>query len=297
MKKNVQVQTSETAQPVHHPLTQEVMGEIVSKVYQGENVQRHTFVTPTREYRLGPTTEQFQFFDWPQIFQPVLDEGFTVNKLTVSRGGLRMHAVLSNPDGPLYDDPMVWDTGWGTSQGLRDSIVIHGGLRPGSGFHYVRGFFRLVCTNGLTIETLGLGKADFNHVNFSQETLADQLFGVKTIIGTEQIYGQSIGTKAGLKKTTGLIKRALTEDQAEVPQYVRELLNPLTELPGAFLDKAFEQFAMLIQNSARKQVFEMDIANALTSAQNRLEKAPARLAFKILPAQRSLAKLTGIFSL
>lgn len=299
-KKTQQVPYTERSQPVHHPFTQAELGHIVSRQYTDENVQRHTFITGEKEYSLGPTTEAFQFFDWPTLVQPLLDQGFVPQKTTSSRGGLRMHIVFSNPNGPVYDDPCNWDEeSWGASTGLKDSIVLHGGLRPGSGFHYTRGFFRMICTNGLTVETLGLGKADFNHVTFDESTLAAQLFtGKRVSLGTEVLWGEPVGTKAGLKKTQSVLQRAMdAESTADLPHFVRELVTPVTELPQKYLTETFKQFEQLVQNASRNKVYEMDLANILTSAQNKLEKTPSRLAFKLLPAQRSLAKLTGIFSL
>lgn len=300
MSTKMKVNTKEISQVVHHPVTNEVLGNIVSRVYEGENVQRHSFLSSEgKEFSLGPTTEAFNFVDWPDVFKPVLDEGYQIEKLSVSRGGLRMHAVLSNPTGPTYKDPIHWDQAtWGKSKGLKDSVVIHGGLRPGSGFHFQRGLFRLICTNGLTIETLGLGKGDFNHINYEPDAAASALFGQSVVIGSD-IIGQQIGTVKALTRTKTILEKAISnpETYEDLPHFARELVSPLTDFPKRFANEALQQFDALIQNAGRKEVYEMDIANVLTGAANRLPEPPARLAFKILPAQRSISKLVSLYSL
>lgn len=283
---------TEVRQDLHHPVTQAVLGQIVSRVYEGENVQRHHFEAlgkdPMKPYKLGPTTSEFRFFDWPSLVQPVIDQGFGIKKLELSRGGLKAHIIFSNPE-RTYADPINWDKKvWGTSKQLEDSVVFTGGIRPGSGFHYQRGFFRMVCTNGLVIETLSMGKGDYNHQNFKPESLAEALFS--KALSPDQ--GPVIGTSQGLRQATQLLGKERPEN---LPFFMKEFVSPLEDLKGEFASNAVDQFELLC--NARKEIHEIDIANSLTSALNKMQDPPDRLPHQILNIQRSLTKLTGIYSL
>lgn len=283
---------TEVHQDLHHPVTQEVLGQIVSRVYQGENVQRHHFEAqgkdPLKPYKLGPTTTEFKFFDWPELVQPILDQGFGIKKLELSRGGLKAHIIFSNPSN-TFKDPLNWDKKvWGTSKQLEDSVVFQGGIRPGSGFHYQRGFFRMVCTNGLVIETLSMGKGDYNHQNFKPNSLAEALFSKS--LAPDQ--GPIIGSSKGLAKAVELIGTVRPDN---LPFFMKEFVSPLEDLKGQFASNAVTQFELLV--NSKNEIHEIDIANGLTSAMNQLEEAPDRLPHQILNIQRSLTKLTGIYSL
>lgn len=284
------VPLSENRQDLHHPVTGVILGEIISRVYEGENVQRHHFEPrgSDKTYKLGPTTTEFKFFDWPALVQPILDQGFGIKKLDLSRGGLKAHIIFSDPK-RTYADPIGWDKAtWGKSKQLEDSVVFKGGIRPGSGFHYHRGFFRMICTNGLVVETLNMGQGDYNHQNFKPESLADALFA-KALKPTD---GPVIGSTEGLSKAVKLIGQERPEN---MPFFLKEFVSPLEDLTGEFASNAVTQFEMLI--NSKKEVHEIDIANGLTSALN-LMKAPAdRLPHQVLNIQRSLTKLTGIYSL
>jgi hypothetical protein len=292
---------TETAQPVHDPFTGALSGEVISRHYEGENVQKHFFVAQGKEkpYSLGATTNDFNFFDWPDIVGPILDQGFTPQQTRMSRGGLKMHTILAKLDGPTFKDPMNWDSDtWGTgSQVLHEMVIVSGGIKPGSGFHYHRGFFRKVCVNGLVVESLGLGSLMFNHANYESSKLVKGLFGQDVVVTEDNILGEKVANRKGIRKLGSLMEQAQDADFiASQPRFVRELLAPVGDLPTAFLSEANIQFQQLI-NKGSQSVYEMDIANVLTSAHNLMDKAPARLAFKLLPAQRNLSKLAGVLSL
>ncbi len=303
------VGVNESTMLVHHPLTREPLGEIVSRVYENEGVMRHSFFTSKKTYSLGPTTDSFRFVDWPEVFQPLMEQGYEISKLIIARGGLKVAATLHNPKGPTYKDPINWDSGtWGEglkNEGLKDGVTFTGGLRPGFGYHFHRGFFRLVCTNGLRLETLGLGDSNMSHTNFSSEKLIEELFGyqVVTTPSGDFLLGEPIGKMSAIKKVqkvlTGLNKTVYEEgeEQPIYPPFVKELLAPLEDLSKPLRSKVVEQFEAMVQNSGRKEVYELDLANALTTATNLLQKVPSRSFFGQKNAQQSLVKLTGIYSL
>jgi hypothetical protein len=301
-KSPTHIKFTESYQEVHDPFQPDVVtGTILSRHYQGENVQKHLFIANGKEdkpYSLGPTSMDFHFFDWPDIVQPVLDQGFTLQKMTGRRGGLQMHMTLAKLEGPTFPDPVDWDTNiWGSgTQLLHEMVVITGGIRPGSGFHYHRGFFRQICTNGLVIETLGLGSMNFNHSTYEPGKLVKGLFGDNVIVTENTIQGEQVGNKKGMKRLSNLLEQAQDPEFIQSqPRFVRELLAPVADLPTTFQSELNHQFEALV--NSRNQVYEMDIASSLTSAHNRMTKAPTRLAFKLLPAQRNLSKLAGVLSL
>lgn len=103
------------------------LGTVISRVYEGEAVQRHEFISgnltedeqelmanpklnrPEKRYKLGPTTTKFNFVDHAQAIQPLVENGFQVQTMKLGRGGLSIYTVLE-PVKPLtLDDPITWD--------------------------------------------------------------------------------------------------------------------------------------------------------------------------------------------
>jgi hypothetical protein len=282
---------------LNHPTEPRILGQIITREYEEQGVLRHQFSNGKKTLNLGPSSMNFHFIDWPEIFNPILNQGYEVQKLVLARGGLKIHAVLVNMKGPRYRDPLDWDSQtWGESEGLLESVVINAGMKPGYGYHFRRGFYRVVCTNGLIVPSLQLGSADFNHQTFTPDKMLSALFGREVIVG-EDIVGNAVGKKKALKKVSEVVQKIQsTEDLEETPPFMRKVVAPLTDLSPEVRSNVVEQFENLV-NSKRNDVYELDIANVVTTAVNRPEKVAQRSYFQMEKLQRSLSDLTGIFSL
>lgn len=292
------VKTSDSTIAIHDPITRAELGTITTRTYLGEGVLKHTFNNGTRQFSLGPSTLDFEFVDWPEIFDPLFSEGYEVAQMIMARGGLKIHAVLQKPDGPTYKDPLSWDTSiWGKSNGLKESIVINAGMKPGFGYHFSKGFFRMICTNGLVVPSLMLGSGDYNHRTFSTDKLLEDLFGKSVVVVGDQILGETIGKKSSLTRVSNIISTLReAEDLEAVPPFMRKIVSPVVGLTEEVRSAAVEQFEQLI-NVRREDIFELDIANVVTSAMNRPEKVAQRNFFEQSRLQRSLSDLVGAFSL
>jgi len=133
-----------------------------------------------KTHPLGTVSNGFKTRSHAQILRPFIDAGFVPRKMVYSTTGVACHAVLSRPD-VTFADAIEWDRGWlldhseGTVRAVQGdpkmelSVRVSSDLRAGRAYSAQVGFFRLICTNGLVAEILGLGSFWANHRNFSQD--------------------------------------------------------------------------------------------------------------------------------
>lgn len=304
------------------------LGTIVTRNYQNEQAQRHYFIS-TREdggdlrstpkiYRLGVTTTQFRFVDHTVAIDPFLNRGYGVQDMIISHGGMNMYAVLSRPQARVIKDPIDWDLQyWPSEQSqkpreLRESIVVFSAIRPGKAITYRRGWFRLICTNGLVAEILNLGTMKFNHNTWSSTTLTQNLDLLPKLNETIDL-GPYIGTRRGAHRLGLLLEQlsiSASEEGSEkvdpkaleeLPLFIRDEVGTFLRMPKWFLLPLAQQFYSIAELDRR--IFALDVVNAITNPVN-LERFQSPSPHSILrPLTRSNAltsaasKLLGAFSL
>ena len=250
-------------------LVNQLFGKVVSRIYEGESVQRHFYVPADedKEYLLGPTTTSFNFVDHTQALTPLINRGFEIRKMSIMKSGLKMFAIMTPCDGEVLEDPIRWDVPvWGGDrQPLLETAVVTSSIGPGQGIHYSIGYFRLVCTNGLVSEILGTGVEKFSHLNWSGDH-------VNAFISSHRLSGESafpIGTKKGIEHSRNLLADLKDESKnVKIPIPIQKTLGPLLSLPDWYQTDIDQQFSMILDNHPKDDVSTLDLLNVITSPIN-----------------------------
>jgi hypothetical protein len=332
------VVVSESRRPVQYldPQGQLITpGDMVSRVYEGEAVQRHQFEAMTKSglkiYRLGPTTTKFNFVNHTDALMPFLNSGFAITRQQVIRGGLQLFTELQPIEPHYIPDPISWDDAmWRNlpvprEHGLNETVVVISATRPKKAISFKRGWFRLICTNGMTVQVLGLGSLRLNHVQFSSDKVRAFLNSTNPIVkktgdNQERLVGPWVGTKKGAERLQHVITdymlpgighivepdedggdvdddnlddAPVPEIEQNVPMFIRNSIRPLARQPRWFLQDMVLQLGAIVDNKDGDKVYAMDIVNALT---NPLQRAPqGRSIIRPLLTQESLT--TGLINL
>lgn len=336
------VPVGEKTRDVHHYTTTGqvvTLGQIISRNYKGEQAQRHYFHSAKGEegkpktYRLGVSTHQFKFVDHTVALDPLINRGYTIKDTVISRGGIHMYSVLERPDAVPINDPIDWDLQYWHGQSgsglqrvareLRESVVVFSAIRPGKGIKYHRGWFRMICSNGLVAELLRLGSAKLNHANWSGPSILNGL-KLSEAFGEVQV-GPYVGSQRGVTRLARLIESLITlpETEAEttdpedgtvsasveelirdLPLFIQDEVRPFLAMPIWFRQALADQFYTMAANIRETQkVSALDVINAVTNPIN-LERFHAAEPHSVLrPLTRtnvlttSASKLIGAFSL
>jgi len=294
---------SEETNPVHifeqKTLEKERVGTVVSRIYEGESVQRHLFfpaegVAQKEVYSLGPTTTGFQFVDFTEAIEPFIEAG-TLMTSRLWRGGTCYQALLRMDDYHAIKDPIQWDRElWNRkSNKLWDILELRASIKPGRGISVTRGFFRVVCENGLISKILGMGHWRFSHLNFNADEIISGASG-----GHTEIPPIMVGNKAGAARFSQLID---TEHEVEqMPYHLETSLNVLDRLPKWYKEDVQEQIGLFIQNSSHDRMGPLDLLNILTTPFNmgeRTDGSVARLSTKLESIVKASSTFIGPFSL
>jgi hypothetical protein len=308
------------------------LGKVITRNYRGEHAQRHAFVSAEDQklYKLGVSTNQFRFVDHTVALDPMMNRGYTLKDAVYSRGGVHMYAVLERPDAAEIQDPMSWDLQyWHDARGeglnrvprqLRESVVVFSSVRPGKGIKYNRGWFRLICTNGLVAEVMKLGAAKLNHVNWASENVVK---GLRLTDRLETVdMGPVAGSARGARRLADLLDQFATlpetesidpEDGtagpsieravAELPLFIQDEVSTFLTMPQWFRGSLSAQFRALADGKAKNEkVFVLDVTNAVTNPINleRITEEP-RSVLRPLMRQATMitaaAKMIGAYSL
>lgn len=302
----------------------ENLGSVVQRVYEGEDVQRLVFASnrEEKEFRLGASRETENIFvNHVEPMQVLHDHGYEQRDTVLAMGGTELFTVWENPNGQTFEDPLTWDNDiWshrielpGTGN-LTESIIQRGSIRPGRGISFQRGFFRMICSNGLVSEVLGLGKVRFNAGNWSPSSLEEELFGESVeVLAREHMMGDRLGSRYSVNRFSGLLDTLQTvEDQDEylatLPKFVRPMVSPFSRSPKWYLDELKGQ-ADLFYASGLKDVHELDVANMMTNAMNRprfgkvkegeerVTRSPNFIVENMNSLTKAASSLIGVYSL
>lgn len=281
------------------------LGEVISRVYMGEKVQRHEFepasgsdqlvtgATKKSKYSLGPTTTQFQFVDHETAVKPLIKNGYHIEKQLLGKGGLSLYSILS-PVNPIeWEDSIHWDESlWNPVPGakMRESVIVSTSIKPGKGIWYSRGIFRLICTNGLVSEIMNFGQIRMNHANFDSDKILDAM-NIKKELKEGERRGPLVGNIRGAKRLIdtlhrvaefqGIDQQSDDEDEEEentqalrledVPLFARSAVNTLTSQPTWYTQGLIDQFEAMVNYFKGKDsqgVYAVDLINATTSPFN-----------------------------
>lgn len=311
MKNQTKVLVNETNTPVEiYGMNNEVrtLGHLISREYEGEQVQRHSFIDNAgNERNLGPTTTEFQMIKHTDAIEPLLREGYSVTDQSLLKGGSVVLTILKNKDDEGINDPISWDNDyWVDSQSrnsrLFNAIMVKTSIKPGTGFTYRRGYFRMICTNGLFSQILDLGHSNMNHRNFSIDRMMGQLNISRGTADTPELKGHFLGNQNGLKKTIDFLHQDIeTYAQTdEIPHYLNKPISTIARFPNWYLTGLNEQLERISESQG--SIYALDLVNAATNVINyhrhgESERAADRLINRVDSLTDSLSALIGSFSL
>jgi len=253
-----------------------VVGEVLTRQYQGEETYRHDYVGVNHEPKImKPTKANWAPLNHVDVIDPFLDMGWEIKNSSITRGGLMQSTVMVNPDKPKFHDPFTYDDGtWGDSSGQSDgiaeSIFIKNSLRSGGGVVIQRGFYRFICANGLVDSVLDLGKIRMKFDTWDINELVGELFQLE--LTPEVIRGPVIGSRAGLSSYADFLFRFLDREESvqyvnTLPPVVQNMTRPVEKFPRWAMSIAAEQFQELV-NTKVKDVHRGDVLNVLTNSVN-----------------------------
>jgi len=251
-----------------------VIGEVVTRQYQGEETFRHDYMGVHDEPKvMKPTKNNWAPLNHVDVIDPFLDMGWEIKNSSITRGGLMQSTVMVNPDKPKFYDPFTYDDGvWGDQSGqddgIAESIFIKNSLRSGGGVFIQRGFYRFICANGLVDSVLDLGKIRMKFDTWDINELVTELFQLD--LTPEVIRGPVIGSRAGLMSYADFLFKFL--DREESARYINTLLpvvqnmtRPVEKFPRWAMSIAAEQFNELVKSKV-KDVHRGDVLNVLTNS-------------------------------
>ncbi len=331
------------------------IGVVVSRIYEGESVQRHEYypgaeaqqylelgTVPNRpSYRLGTTTTEWQFTDHMEALDPLLQVGYLPKKQYLGRGGLSLYTMLEAPDPVVFRDPVDWDIDYWNNAPLddrdqrlrevREAVIVQSAIRPKKGISYHHGWWRMICTNGLMSEVLGLETLKMSHLNFDSEKVEDfasNLNSVKPYIDGDvnNQKGPLVGNLNGIRHLLSIFRQLsenptidadgledededqvsisanLLDDQA-LPWSVKQALSPIINMNRWYNLELCDQFEMMINYYAsmsgpRQPIYAFDLLNAISNPLNYPgEHAVMRGLMKSPGLFKTCANLVGTFSL
>ena len=323
---------------------EKTLGVITTRSFEGEGVNKLLFrpsqasqavVNDVRDYQIGHVSDQFQVVDHGEILRPLIAIGYTITRLHYSRGGMNMMATLRPPKPLAITDPIKYDRDLWPSiseNSIVESLQVTSSLKPGRGIHMLRGWYRLVCTNGLLSELLQLGKAFFSHRTWNPGHLSETFQEWPQLSSKgDVVLGPLVGNQDGVTKLVGVLTHLLEqrggegdeseeEEEPEVmtrrelqaraarsaaqnlPLFVREEIDPFTHMSGWLLVALMEQLAHFNSTAHRKEFHALDLVNAYTSAVNlgvvnHENRSPVRSLTKMEGVLQSSMRLIGGMSL
>ena len=192
-------------------------------------------------------------------------------------------------------DPIKWDNEiWNRkSNRMWDILELRASIKPGRGISVTRGFFRVVCENGLISKILGMGHWNFSHLNFDAGAIISGASG-----GHTEIPQIMIGNKRGAERFAQLISPE--REVPEIPYHLETSLSVLDRLPKWYIENVQEQIGLFVQNSTHDRMGPLDLLNILTTPFNMGERADgsvARLSTKLESIVKASSTFIGPFSM
>lgn len=284
------------------------VGTAQVRMYQGESVFRNTALHPyeTEEKSFKPTKNEWIPFDHQDALAPLLDRGWEITKMATNRGGFNGVFQLTRPNGLRWDDLFtadqdIWGADVGQKDGLMEMIQVRHNISPGGYAVYDRGFYRLVCTNGMVRKELELGHMRMNASNFDEAELVEEMLN-PPVITEDMILGDVAGTPKGARQFAEFIERQYLDPEANahLPKVAKKMAKPFESIPSWVGLNAIAQFYAIAEQ--KRDVREMELMNAWTGAINQPdEEGDSRSRVGVLNKVQSLTEassnLMGVFSL
>lgn len=302
---------SEETKPIHvfdEDFHKVQIGSVLSRIYQGENVVRHSFVTEDHESILGVTRGAFQNLDYGEIIEPLLDMGFIITKYYLIRKGVGLVAFLEPAEETrLLRDPISWDHDYWVQRypsrknisGLRELLQVVAFLKPGRGIKFNHGLYRLICTNGMMSRVLEFPSLRFSHTNFDPTALQEFGHGDTAGIISEKMKVY-VGNRNGVQAYKNFMENVGSVGFPELPFYLKEEISPLGRMPAWYRESMLETMDLFLETRSNKDMGLFDLVNTLTnpiSMNPEHDSSAGRIVLKMDSYVKASAVMIGAYSL
>lgn len=279
-------------------------------------------------YVLGYGSGSLNFVNPSDVQELILDMGFEIDKQYAFKGGTQMqtlfrHPKIEFPDAFDYDldfwKKIYEGRGRELKQGMYAGATLETNVQPGRVAARISfGIYRLICTNGMVGEMLGIKSVDVKHGGFSEKLVKEAMhkrFGY--IDGEVAPTGPSVTTAYNLKKAFSVLndyqnaRREAKENKTDIdPRFMIMEQDFRQFSPNVVKNWAFdgyiEQLQMLTDNvEDATPITGLHLVNAYTSGVNahQMMRGTDRGSFdalaqtaNITKATASLANLAALFS-
>lgn len=261
------------------------LGNIVTRVYQGEELAQPVFVPVGGEVENGIALEGKRFrprtneevpkwVDHVQVLRPLYDLGLQHSMQSISADGTEITTRFYNPLDPGTPDPFTWDEDlyrWRkVPKALRYAVTILSDVKG-----KVRGsntVERLICSNGAHAKILDLGGFSMSSDKFAREEVVRFVQqSLKRRLTVEAVRGPYVGNRKGIQKLGNMINERLVSMDADdqdplfdLPYFAKEPLTTISRLPGWYIDR----FSQLLRTAAERHpsdnFYGLDLVNLVT---------------------------------
>lgn len=290
------------------------LGNVVIDDYNRE-VKRFMFEPNTKnpwandskkfgEYTLGTGSKSLGFVNPAAVQQMVIDAGWEIADQVGYKGGLQMRTTFIAPDKAFADtidyDAEFWSNRKEAGK-IYPSITVDTNLTIGRvAARITPGLFRLICTNGLTSQLLGLESVSFNHREWEDGDILEAIDfeGARSL--TSIVKGPEVGKLSAVLQAANVIRRYQTEiaseDGLSAPmKFLGETFKSISaNVVKPWAIKAYlEQLDLLAASSPDKTVHVIDLLNAYTNGINARRLAGNdRASWVVLDAADSVLQTT-----
>lgn len=241
-------------------------GDLFSYTYRSNQLVKGEHQT----YQIG-SVRSSGFLDHTQVYEPLLEQGWTVQQHDIQRGGLDATTIFSYPD-VQFKDPVDWDHRLFANDLLGNpflspSIMVRANVKAGSRYHVTAGLFRLICTNGLVAQALGLGHANFTIWRDLASTVSGTVKQIGDDARTMAPFDEKTSRLFPTRSTRWLATALREEDDSLKPEMISDAIKALTRhLDPAERAALALNFALMATQHASPTVSVIDILNGITNA-------------------------------
>lgn len=271
------------------PIT--IKGEVIGTVYgdhfAGEGAQKVMFRSGDQKPKtIGLVSDKFEITNHDDVLGFVSDNFAHCEPTVIKqiRGGLGIFAIykLANTE---QQDPINWDHSFfpEVSRNIASifrAIIVRSDIREGHGITISGGWYRLICTNGLTIPVRDVSIRIFHNQWATRENRIPEMGVLENI--------PELGTGQGAERLANKLMTVKTMQRAgELPSHLQDPFSPFLRLPAWYQDSLADQlFAMAMVED--RNLNYLDVANAVTTPLFHEDRGT-----RFLPIQDSITSFIG----
>lgn len=213
-------------------------------------------------YSLGLGSDQMSFINPADPIRTLLDQGWEIVDQFAGQSGIEIVTLLVFPEAEDREDPITYDRNFWVNHvgptGMRLAAEVTTSLWIGRMATRIDlGYYRLICTNGLVGEAMGLESLAYRHTVWAgDQFLTDFLPAVDEVTGLPEI---ALGKPVGDERTINSLARALgrirdlrtnTETSSPALTTLTERFPVFSNIPVDTLTGFIDQLGMMVDTGA-----------------------------------------------